>query len=133
MNGHTNVKIYNSLVIVNNTLSIYVRLSYREIKKRTGDWNKTHKGKWMIYILTSIIPFQYFHGRMPFLKMSTREVKLHPPWLLSVTKLTINLINSSSLGWRTYSKSFLGKYPFMIINHFVLNSIWTQISIKLLK
>ena len=62
-----------------------------------------------------------------------RRSKWTPDCLLSDKKLTINLINSSSLGWKTYLESFWGKYLFMFINHFLLNSIWTQISIKILR
>lgn len=98
-----------------------------------SDCNKRNYTKYYtwFYILVSIILFQYFHRNYHFLKCQWE--KKMSVCLLSVTKLTINPINSSSLGWKTYLKSFGGKYLFMIINHFLLNSIWTQISIKILR
>ena len=78
------------------------------------------------------IPFPIVsQGNIIFLIINKRS-KWTPACLLSDKKFTINLINSSSLGWTTYLKSFWCKYLYMFINHFLSNSIWTQISIKIL-
>lgn len=87
----------------------------------------------MVLYLGFNSPFSVFSKGAITFRNVNKKSKRSPACLLSVTKLTINLINGSSLGWETYLKSFWGKYPFMIINHFLLNSIWTQISIKILR
>lgn len=79
------------------------------------------------------IPFPVVLQRNIIFKNINKRSKWTPACLLSDKKLTINLINSSSLGWKTYLKSSRGKYLLMFINHFLLNSIWTQISIKILR
>ena len=79
------------------------------------------------------IPFPVVLQRNIIFKNINKRSKWTPACLLSDKKLTINLINSSSLGWKTHLKSSWGKYLLMFVNHFLLNSIWTQISIKILR
>ena len=79
------------------------------------------------------IPFPVVLQRNIIFKNINKRRKWTPACLLSDKKLTINLINSSSLGWKTHLKSSWGKYLLMFVNHFLLNSIWTQISIKILR